>query len=82
MSTASQLPDRVLSLLQGKKATPLNAATLSRRLRVPLRTLSLTLEQLEKTNRISRVRGDQWIASNSADLVTGTIQFHAKGFAF
>ncbi len=82
MSTASQLPDRVLSLLQGKKATPLNAATLSRRLRVPLRTLSLTLEQLEKANRISRVRGDQWIASNSADLVTGTIQFHAKGFAF
>ena len=77
MSTASQLPDRVLSLLQGKKATPLNAAALSRRLRVPLRTLSLTLEELEKTNRIARVRGDQWIAANSADLVTGTIQFHA-----
>ena len=82
MPTASQLPDRILHLLQGKKATPLDPPTLSKRLRVPLATVTRALHSLEKEGRIARVRHTHYIAASDADLVTGTIQFHAKGFAF
>ena len=82
MPTASQLPDRILHLLQGKKATPLDPPTLSKRLRVPIAAVTRTLHSLEKEGRIARVRHTHYIAASDADLVTGTIQFHAKGFAF
>jgi len=82
MPAASRLPDRILALLQGKKATPLDAPALSRRLRVPPAALSRTLTALEKEGRVARVRHDHWISAGSADLVTGTIQFHPRGFAF
>ena len=82
MPTASQLPDRILHLLQGKKATPLDPPTLSKRLRVPIAAVTRTLHSLEKEGRIARVRHTHYIAARDADLVTGTIQFHAKGFAF
>ena len=82
MPAASRLPDRILALLQGKKATPLDVPTLARRLRAPPGAISRTLTTLEKQGRVARVRHDHWISSDSADLVTGTIQFHPKGFAF
>ncbi|MCX6934762.1 MAG: VacB/RNase II family 3'-5' exoribonuclease [Verrucomicrobia bacterium] len=82
MSTASQLQDRILALLKGKKATPLDAPTLSKRLRASQASIIHTLTLLEKEGRVARVRQNHWISANSADLVTGTIQFHAKGFAF
>ena len=82
MPAASRLPDRILTLLQGKKATPLDAASLARRLRVPPGAVARTLTLLEKEGRVARVRQNHWISAQSADLVTGTIQFHTKGFAF
>ena len=82
MPAASRLPDRILSLLEGKKATPLDAASLARRLRVPPGAVVRTLTLLEKEGRVARVRQNHWISAQSADLVTGTIQFHSKGFAF
>ncbi|MEY5063271.1 MAG: ribonuclease, partial [Verrucomicrobiota bacterium] len=82
MPAASRLPDRILALLQGKKATPLDVPTLARRLRVPPGVISRTLTALEKEGRVARVRHDRWITAGSADLITGTIQFHPKGFAF
>jgi len=82
MPAASRLPDRILHLLQGKKATPLDPPTLAKRLRVPLPAITHTLHSLEKEGRIARVRRTHYIAARDADLVTGTIQFHAKGFAF
>ena len=82
MPAASRLPDRILSLLQGKKATPLDVPALARRLRVPPGAVSRTLTTLEKEGRVARVRHDRWISAGSADLFTGTIQFHPKGFAF
>ena len=82
MPAASRLPDRILALLEGKKAAPLDIPSLSRRLRVPPGAVSRTLTALEKEGRVARVRRDQWISAGSADLVTGTIQFHPRGFAF
>ena len=82
MPAASHLPDRLLALLQGKKATPLDPPTLAKRLRVPLAAVTRTLLSLEKEGRVARVRHTHYIAAGDADLVTGTIQFHAKGFAF
>ena len=82
MPAASRLPDRILSLLEGKKATPLDVPSLARRLRVPPGAVSRTLTALEKEGRVARVRHDRWISAGSADLLTGTIQFHPKGFAF
>ena len=82
MPAASRLPDRILVLLQGKKAAPLDVPTLARRLRVPPGAVSRTLTALEKEGRVARVRHDRWITAGSADLVTGNIQFHPKGFAF
>ena len=82
MPAASRLPDRILTLLQGKKAAPLDVPSLSRKLRVPPGAISRTLTVLEKEGRVARVRHDRWISAGSADLVTGTIQFHPKGFAF
>ena len=82
MPAASRLPDRILALLQGKKATPLDVPSLARRLRVPPGAVSRTLTALEKEGRVARVRHDRWISAGSADLVTGTIQFHPRGFAF
>lgn len=82
MPAASHLPDRILHLLQGKKVTPMEAAGLARRLRVPAGAIARTLVQLEREGKVARVRQNHWISAQSADLVTGTIQFHAKGFAF
>ncbi len=82
MPAASRLPDRLLALLEGKKAAPLDASTLAKRLRVPPSAVSRTLTALEKEGQVARVRQNHWISARSADLVTGTIQFHAKGFAF
>jgi ribonuclease R len=82
MPAASRLPDRILSLLQGKKAAPLDVSSLARRLRVPPGAVSRTLTALEKEGRVARVRHDRWISADSADLFTGTIQFHPRGFAF
>ena len=82
MPAASRLPDRILALLQGKKAAPLDVPSLSRKLRVPPGSISRTLTALEKEGRVARVRHDRWISAGSADLITGTIQFHPRGFAF
>ncbi|MFM9009900.1 MAG: ribonuclease R family protein, partial [Planctomycetota bacterium] len=82
MPAASRLPDRILALLQGKKAAPLDVPSLSRKLRVPPGAISRTLTALEKEGRVARVRHDRWISAGAADLVTGTIQFHPRGFAF
>ena len=82
MPAASRLPDRLLALLQGKKATPLDPATLAKRLRVPLPAITRALHALEKDGSLARVRQNHYISARDADLVTGTIQFHAKGFAF
>jgi len=82
MPAASRLPDRILTLLQGKKAAPLDVPSLSRKLRVPPGAISRTLTALEKEGRVARVRHDRWISAGSADLITGTIQFHPRGFAF
>jgi len=82
MPAASRLPDRILALLQGKKAAPLDVPSLSRKLRVPPGAISRTLTALEKEGRVARVRHDRWISAGSADLITGTIQFHPRGFAF
>ncbi len=82
MPAASRLPDRLLALLQGKKATPLDPPTLAKRLRVPLSAITRTLHALEKDGTLARVRQNHYISARDADLVTGTIQFHAKGFAF
>ncbi len=40
------------------------------------------LVELEKLGKIARIRRDRYILPKEADLITGRITFHPKGFAF
>jgi len=44
--------------------------------------LPAELRELELAGKIVRVRKDQWVLPQEAELITGVLQFNIKGFAF
>ena len=79
------LKNKILQLLRLPKYQPLDAAGISKALRVPgersgeVRTV---LRDLELRGEIARVRKDRYVLPQEADLVTGVLEFTQSGSAF
>ncbi|HEV2046432.1 MAG TPA: ribonuclease R [Chthoniobacterales bacterium] len=77
--------EKVLALLGSKDYRPLDKTEIARQLglksneRVSLRNI---LRELERAGEIARIRKDRYVLPAEADLVTGTLSLHQKGFGF
>src|ERR1700737_4696821 len=77
--------EQILGLLARKDYRPLNKIDIARKLgltaaeRVALRK---TLRELERAGEIARIRKDRYVLPAEADLITGTLSIHQKGFGF
>ena len=80
-----KIREKVLALLSSSDYRPLDNIEIGRKLglksneRVSLRK---TLHELERAGEIARIRKDRYILPAEADLVTGTLSIHQKGFGF
>src|SRR5713226_1215986 len=80
-----KIREKVLALLGSSDYRPLDNVEIARKLglrsneRVSLRK---TLRELERAGEIARIRKDRYILPAEADLVTGTLSIHQKGFGF
>src|ERR1700737_1152238 len=77
--------EQILGLLARKDYRPLNKIDIARKLgltaaeRVALRK---SLRELERAGEIARIRKNRYVLPAEADLVTGTLSIHQKGFGF
>src|SRR5438309_154311 len=80
-----KIREKVLALLGSKDYRPLDNVEIARQLglksneRISLRK---TLRELERAGEIARIRKDRYVLPAEADLVTGTLSLHQKGFGF
>src|SRR5712691_7502612 len=80
-----KIREKVLALLGSSDYRPLDNVEIARKLglksneRVPLRK---TLRELERAGEIARIRKNRYVLPAEADLVTGTLSIHQKGFGF
>src|ERR1700737_4205723 len=80
-----KIREKILALLGSKDYRPLDNVEIARQLglksneRVPLRK---TLRELERSGEIARIRKDRYVLPAEADLVTGRLSIHQKGFGF
>jgi ribonuclease R len=80
-----KIREKVLALLGSSDYRPLDNVEIARKLglksneRVSLRK---TLRELERAGEIARIRKDRYVLPAEADLVTGTLSIHQKGFGF
>ncbi len=75
----------IQSLLADKNYHPLRRAEIAARLRLkPAERVEFrrVLEEMVRRGEVVRIRQDRFVLPQQADLVTGTIQFNEKGFAF
>jgi ribonuclease R len=81
----SKIREKILALLGSSDYRPLDKVEIARKLelkgseRVSLRN---TLRELERAGEIARIRKDRYVLPAEADLVTGTLSIHQKGFGF
>ncbi len=79
------LKSKILRLLASPKYQPLDKVELTKKLglrsddRAQLKEILRTLEQ---DGAIARIRKDRYVLPDTADLFTGTVTFHEKGYAF
>ena len=80
-----KIREKVLALLGSSDYRPLDNVEIARKLglksneRVSLRK---TLRELERAGEIARIRKNRYVLPAEADLVTGTLSIHQKGFGF
>jgi len=77
--------DALLKILKHPRYQPENETQLFKKMKLPSqarKTFHGVVEELELKGVIARVKGDRWVLAKEAELVTGVIQFHPKGFAF
>lgn len=79
-----QLRKRILRLLSAPKYRPLDKTELKKAIEPEngIRSLNAILRQLEQSGEIARIRKNQYVLPSAADLVTGKLQVHQRGFAF
>ncbi len=78
------LSERILTLLERKDYQPLDKVELSKALGVhssERRTIRDVLDALEREGSIVRIRKDRYVLPQTAQLVTGRIEFHRNGSA-
>lgn len=81
----SDLQTKILHLAGKPDYQPLTANELASKLKLPPSTAAMLepeLEKMELAGLISRIRQDRWVKPDDADLVTGVLHVHEKGFAF
>src|ERR1700694_4060198 len=77
--------EKVLALLGSKDYRPLDNVEIARQLGLKSNertSLRKTLRELERAGEIARIRKDRYVLPAEADLVTGTLSLHQKGFGF
>lgn len=76
---------KILSLLRHHKYLPADASTLARLLKLRPRAeqgLGESLQKLEQSNKIARLRGNRFVLAREDGLLAGRIQFTVQGRAF
>ena len=79
------IAEKILRLLGSKDYRPLDKIEIARKLhltgsdRVTSRKL---LRELERSGEIARIRKNRYVLPAEADLVTGTLSIHQKGYGF
>src|SRR6266536_2463044 len=78
------MEEKILTLLRRPDYTPLNVSELLRQLGVPpQKLLEQTLEHLERTGQIARIKhGNRYALPIEADLVPGRIRMNRQGVGF
>jgi ribonuclease R len=80
-----KIREKILALLGSSDYRPLDKTEIARKIglksneRVALRK---TLRELERAGEIARIRKDRYVLPAEADLITGTLSIHQKGFGF
>jgi len=80
-----KIREKVLALLGSKDYRPLDNVEIARQLGLKSNertSLRKTLRELERAGEIARIRKDRYVLPAEADLVTGTLSLHQKGFGF
>ncbi|MEO8354130.1 MAG: RNB domain-containing ribonuclease, partial [Chthoniobacteraceae bacterium] len=84
MPKPTSLPSRILSLMARRDYRPLDKVELSKALDIhssERRKVGDVLKELETAGDIARIRKDRYVLPETADLVTGIINFHHNGNA-
>ncbi len=79
------LKSKILRLLASPKYQPLDKVELTKKLGLSSddrAQLKEVLRALEQDGDIARIRKDRYVLPDTADLFTGTVTFHEKGYAF
>src|SRR5712692_7106667 len=80
-----KIREKILALLRSSDYRPLDKAEIARELHLTGRdrvTSRKLLRELERSGEIARIRKNPYVLPAEADLVTGTLSIHQKGFAF
>src|SRR2546428_5333322 len=80
-----KIREKILALLRSSDYRPLDKAEIARKLHLTGRdsvTSRKLLRELERSGEIARIRKNRYVLPAEADLVTGTLSIHQKGFAF
>ena len=80
-----KIREKILALLRSSDYRPLDKIEISRKLHLTGRdrvTSRKLLRELERSGEIARIRKNRYVLPAEADLVTGTLSIHQKGFAF
>ncbi len=83
--TSSDLRAKILNLAGKSDYQPLTVNEITSKLKLPpsvAETLEPELEKMELEGLITRIRQDRWVKPEDAELITGVLQVHEKGFAF
>ncbi|MHB1306660.1 MAG: ribonuclease R [Limisphaerales bacterium] len=79
------MKEQVLRLLSQKGYAPADAAEILRRLRQPpaqLRAFQRTLDELEQSGQVARIKDQRYVRPLEADLVPGRIRMNRQGKGF
>src|SRR3984893_2544304 len=80
-----KIREKILALLGSKGYRPLDNVEIARQLGLKSNeraSLRKTLRELEHAGEIARIRKARYVLPAEADLVTGTLSLHQKGFGF
>ena len=80
----NKLGEKILRLLSAPKYRPLDKRQLKKELEHEegVRGLNSVLRELEQTGTVTRIRKNRYVLPSTADLVTGTLRVHQRGYAF
>lgn len=83
--TPQAVRKKITNLVQSRNYQPLNTEQIATKLRLPPEyrdILPAVIEEMELEGLLARIRHDRWVHPGDAELVTGVLQVHEKGFGF